>query len=158
MNKFDEWWEVIERGLIAAGRDNPYVLAALRAVANEAYNLAQPQWQPLETAPKDGTQFLLKVGPVVLIGRYADGSLIISGDLPKGEHKWYWARMPEVAEREGGKDENAATFQSDFSGTDGAPLTTGQHQQDWARVPLCRARFNRQNLQQHTSIEYRLCP
>lgn len=40
VNKFDEWWKGIERGLIASGRDNPHALAALRDVANVAWDAA----------------------------------------------------------------------------------------------------------------------
>lgn len=43
MNKFDEWWKGIEHSLIATGRDNPHILAALKAVANGAWDAACEQ-------------------------------------------------------------------------------------------------------------------
>lgn len=51
MNSFEKWWSGVERGLIAAGYGNPQVLAALEAVANSVWVVAQPKWQPIETAP-----------------------------------------------------------------------------------------------------------
>jgi len=42
----------------------------------------------------------------VLISRYSDEFLVVTGDLPKGEHKWYWAEIPEMVE----EDEEGAGF------------------------------------------------
>src|SRR5690625_4679090 len=82
-----------------------YLEAAYKVLDMEEYTLrawerAQPQWQPCETAPKDGRSFLIKVGATVLISRYSDEFLVVTGDLPKGEHKWYWAEIPGMVDED----------------------------------------------------------
>jgi|SRR5690625_4079793 len=102
MNSFEKWWAAAAKNLIADGKDDELTLAALEAVANIAWAACEqqfrPQWQPFETAPKDGRSFVIKVGATVLISRYSDEFLVVTGDLPKGEHKWYWAEIPEMVE------------------------------------------------------------
>ena len=56
MKTFDEWWAVVEKNLIADGKDDELTLAALEVVANGAWAACEQQfrtlWQPIETAPK----------------------------------------------------------------------------------------------------------
>src|SRR5690625_2069947 len=58
MKTFDEWWAVVEKNLIADGKDDELTLAALEVVANGAWAACEQQfrtlWQPIETAPKYG--------------------------------------------------------------------------------------------------------
>lgn len=95
MRQFDEWAEDWNDGMLLDDADAAKV-AYLAARA--AWQAAQLQWQPFETAPKDGRSFLIMVGATVLISRYSDEFLVVTGDLPKGEHKWYWAEIPGMAE------------------------------------------------------------
>lgn len=96
MRQFGEWAVDWNDGMLLDDDDDAAKVAYLAARA--AWQAAQPKWQPFETAPKDGTQFLLRVGATVLISRYSDEFLVVTGDLPKGEHKWYWAEIPGMAE------------------------------------------------------------
>src|SRR5690625_4032480 len=116
MTSFCEWWEAEEVFMRAEGADDEIILGAMRSIAEMAWSSAleavsisagasceqqlRPQWQPFETAPKDGRSFLIKVGATVLISRYSDEFLVVTGDLPKGEHKWYWAEIPEMVEED----------------------------------------------------------
>lgn len=52
MNTFNEWWQAEEEKMRQQGADDEVVLLAMRSIAEMAWNAAQPQWQPIDTAPK----------------------------------------------------------------------------------------------------------
>ena len=56
---FEEWCERYNGGILL---DDTLTASAMRSAAQDAWEAAQPQWQPPETAPKDGSTFLADVG------------------------------------------------------------------------------------------------
>lgn len=84
MNEFEQWWAVAAKNLIADGKDDELDLAAMESIAQLAWDAAQPQWQPIETAPKDGP-FLVH-GGMYRSELYADSktreAVIVSGRAP----------------------------------------------------------------------------
>jgi len=93
MTDFKEWWAQA-KGFVLADIEKWSIEDLMRF----AYASALPEWKTFETAPKDGRSFLIKVGATVLVSRYSDEILVVTGDLPKGEHKWYWAELPGMVE------------------------------------------------------------
>ena len=85
MSTFNEWWQKEEDLMRKQGADDEVVMHVMRNIAELAWNAAQPQWQPIETAPESGP-FLVYGGllggdlfddvenleVVKVSGRYAD--------------------------------------------------------------------------------------
>ena len=51
--EFDKYWEEESRSIPS------YDICQLKEVARAAWQAAQPQWQPIETAPRNGSIFLI---------------------------------------------------------------------------------------------------
>ena len=63
---FEQWWNSYQSGEIH--KDDAELMDLIKTMAGHSWEAAQPQWQPPETAPKDGTTFLADIGlpwPVV---------------------------------------------------------------------------------------------
>lgn len=54
MTDFNKWWQREEEKMREHCANDEEVLRAMRNIAEMAWNAAQPQWQPIETAPESG--------------------------------------------------------------------------------------------------------
>ena len=124
MNAFNEWWQKEEDLMRKQGADDEIILGAMRNIAEMAWNTAQHQWQPIETAPESGP-FLVH-GGMFRSELYADSKtrepVKVSGRAPhimfhnKGDILFYvadanyhevwvvnpthWMPLPEAPEEE----------------------------------------------------------
>jgi len=91
---FKEWWK----------RRRRYLTTSERETALEAFEAGQkvvtPQWQPIETAPEDGIDFLVVVEledgqRFVEMTRYSDWSYGFEG-LEPGQKYILWQPKPKL--------------------------------------------------------------
>ena len=89
--KFDEWWAEYRAFILARIEDwSP------KQMMRTAYDSALPKWQPFETAPKDGTQYLLSMGGRLIICRWCTkiDALVYDGKVIEPARPWFWMPLP----------------------------------------------------------------
>lgn len=62
MIDFEQWWQENYPQKPNQSAQSLATLAFAKEAARKAFEDAQPQWQPIETAPKDGTKIIVSNG------------------------------------------------------------------------------------------------
>jgi len=93
MTKFKKWLDHNKLYLEAA-----YKVLDMEEYTLRAWELAQPQWQPIETAPQDGTKFLLLgMNNEISFCRWHEevGAWCYGGLIGPVDHECLWMPLPQ---------------------------------------------------------------